>query len=457
MFAESARPAEAELATTCELLQQLKDSGDDALQAARLHSATNARFVQALVQLTQYKISEASAEENMGRAVLAAIESRRALLAPTGDLEISHPLLAEATSGHDLGSEGLLRRLAQEAEAARARIEAASIAIRSDDLAKAHEDQWRDHAAARDQSRQDEVHLTELRLEGLRAKQRSIESALGSVGEDVPELPELPIASGRRQLPATGAAETRPLLQACADLTQCVHEMGELCSESRGKVKELAARIAQEHGGRRRKLQAALQTGAADVRATRRALEAATAVHERRTRAEVLVGSLATLQAEVTAARKDERKAKRALEDLEDDAAPGDPEVARATTKLTDAGVLVATLSRRRDGIMTEVAALSATPAALQGDRGVAEDEAIPLDFPRGGGGEGAAGGEGEAAHLFDRSVVALLELLDGGGGLEEGGAARVGEAARGEGRRGTGRVLCSEGAGSAACKGERG
>lgn len=374
-----AEPAAA-LAMSCKLHQQLKDSGADALQAARLHSATNTRFVEVLVQLAQYKMSTAAAEEELGRAVLSAIESRRALLAVSyAALEISHPLLAEEMSGHDAGSEGLLRRLADDAESARARREAASGNMHNDDLSKMQEDQWQHHAVARDQARQDEVHLTELHLEGLRAKQRSIENALSNVGEHVPELPGLTVPYAVDA--PLASAETHPLMQACADLTQSVHTMGGTCSESRAQVVAIIGRMAEEHSSRRRNLQAALQTGAADVRATRSALEAATAVHERRARAEALLASLSTLQAEVAAARKEERKARFAHDNLADEAAPGDPEVRKAKAKLDGDLGRLAMLSRRRDGVLAEVSALSAAPPATQGEV-LTDDAAILLDFP---------------------------------------------------------------------------
>ena len=90
---------------------------------------------------------------------------------------------------------------------------------------------------------------------------------------------------------------------------------------------------------------------------------------------------LETLQAEVGAARKEERKAKFELGNLEDEATPGDPAVERARTKLQKSNELLASLSRRRDGIVAEVAVLSATPVPAQGQI-LSDDAAVPLDFP---------------------------------------------------------------------------
>ena len=64
------------LAALCKGQQLLKDAGiDPALRAAQHHSATSTRFVQALTQLLQYKMQMANADEQMGRAVCAAIET----------------------------------------------------------------------------------------------------------------------------------------------------------------------------------------------------------------------------------------------------------------------------------------------------------------------------------------------------------------------------------------------
>ena len=378
-----------QLTARCEHQRHLKDSGvDPALDVIQKHSATSARFVQALAQLARYKMDVAGADEEMGRAVCAAVETRRATLnVGYAALELRHPLLTQPEDG-ETDSEGLLRRLADEARAALARVETAERAMPTlDELPRLHEDAWRERALARDQARQEHVHFAELRLEGLRAKQRCLERALSGVREgavELPEMRELPTGGGIQGSEASCADgdHASPLLAACADLARCVHELGQACGgETRAQAGAIAARIAEEHRGRRRTLQAALQAGATELHSARHAIEAPAALHGRRARAEALLVALETLQAEVVAARREERKAKRALEDLEDEAAPGDPAVERARGKHQEVNTLLAGLSRRRDGVVAEVAALSATPVPARGQV-IGEDAAVPLDFP---------------------------------------------------------------------------
>ena len=261
------------------------------------------------------------------------------------------------------------------------------------ELLKLHEDSWRDDALARDQARQEQVHFAELHLEGLRARQRCLERVLSGLSEQVhfaetppPTLPKLPAIGGIEgsQVSSAGADAviTSPLLKVCADLVKCVDELGQACGqEARAKAAAIASRITKEHSGRQCTLQAELQAGAAELRAARCALEAPAALHERRVRAEALLASLGALQAEVGAARKLERKAKHTLEDLEDDAAPGDPALGRAQTRFDDSRGLVAALCRRRDGVVTEVGTLSAAAVPSHGQV-LGDDDAVPLDFP---------------------------------------------------------------------------
>ena len=188
---------EVQLAALCKGQKLLKAAGiDPALRIAEQHSATSARFVQALTQLLRYKMDMAGAEEEMGRAVCAAVETRRATLSvgygalscpPPLDL----PLLAnEVGSGTD--SEELLCGLADGADAALARAEKAVGAMPShNELLTLQEDAWREHALVRDQARQEQVHFAELHLEGLRAKQKCLFSAFLSLKEGAIELPEL--------------------------------------------------------------------------------------------------------------------------------------------------------------------------------------------------------------------------------------------------------------------------
>ena len=72
---------------------------------------------------------------------------------------VEHPLLGHGF-GSNTDSEGLLRALASEAAAALTRAEAAKAAMPTQDvLLTLHEDAWREHALARDQARQEQVHF----------------------------------------------------------------------------------------------------------------------------------------------------------------------------------------------------------------------------------------------------------------------------------------------------------
>ena len=194
MAAEVVDDAAQRLEALCKDQQHLKDAGiDPALRTAEEHSATSARFVQAVTRLLRYKMDVAGADEQMGRAVCAAIETRRASLTVGYGALLSHehPLLGHAV-GSGTDSEGLLRGLASGADAALARAEKAVGAMPShNELLTLQEDAWREHALVRDQARQEQVHFAELHLEGLRAKQKCLFSAFLSLKEGAIELPEL--------------------------------------------------------------------------------------------------------------------------------------------------------------------------------------------------------------------------------------------------------------------------
>ena len=379
-----------QLIMQCEDQKSLKDMGvDPALQAVRQHSATSARFVQILAQLARYKLDVARRDEEMGREVCAAVEARRATLdVGYHALKHLHPLLAEPWSDGDSASDALLSRLASEAEAARDRVETAKRAMpKLEHLTKLHEDAWRDHALERDQALQDEVHLGELRLEGLRAKQRGLERALGMC-ERVADVPEL-LTSGAMEVDTPvvqASADAAPLLTSCAELVRSVNDMHTACSRDvLAEVAAIAARISEERHGRQQALMAALKSVSTELRSARVELEAPLAMHKRRCSAEALLVALVTLQAEFSEARKDERNARNKVEDLEDEAAPGDPARERAEAKLQEAKDKVAALALRRDGVLAEVVKLSATQAPGQGLGLVVNDEHgadVELDFP---------------------------------------------------------------------------
>ena len=277
----------AELEALCKGQQHLKDAGiDPALRTAEQHSATSARFVQAVTRLLRYKMDVAGADEQMGRAVCAAIETRRAALTVGYGALLSseHPLLDHAV-GDDTDSEGLIRGLAGGADAALARAEGAKDAMPTHDaLLTLHEDAWREHALARDQARQEQVNLAQLHLEGLRAKQRCLERALSGMHEVTIELPEPEgdiaqsnvadaIDEAARSLLTDSPLISPPLLTACANLAKCV-ELGQAGDgEGRAQVAAIAARVAEEHRNRRPKLQAALHVGAVELRAMRSRLQ----------------------------------------------------------------------------------------------------------------------------------------------------------------------------------------
>jgi len=370
-------PAE-QLTALCEQQQQLMDSAvKPALEVVQQHAASSARFLHALVRLARYKMDVASADEELGRAVCAAVRARAPALA----------LLQPEES--DADSDALLRRLREAVEAARSRVSAAEGAMPTlEQLPTLHEDRWGAHAAARDEARREQVHLAELLLEGLLAKQHCLQRSLRGVHESAIELPALdeaaPIGPTGAAPPLAAAAPlpASPLLAACGSLGSAVLSLAQACgSEARARAAAIAARIVEEHRERRPRLERQLREVAAEVRAVRRDFEAAAALHERRVRAEAMLESLKALQAEVVAARKRERTANNELADLRDEAAPGDEAVWRQQEKCTQLKGQTQALLRRRDGVVAEVAALSATPLPPQ-QQPVGEDTAVPLDFP---------------------------------------------------------------------------
>ena len=396
-----ARDPAQDLTLQCEGQRLLKDVCiDPALHAVRQHSESSARFLRVLVQLARLKLEVASQDGSAGRdhEVFAAIEKRQATLSVgfrALNLEAISGLLKRAPGG-EADSEKLLADLAREGEAARARAEAAESAMLSlGDITKLHEDAWRDSALERDQARQDQVTACELRLEGLRAKQRCLERSLqmSNVAIELPEVPTSGAIATQSDASAarTPVLNTSPLQEACAcstELIQSVRDMHDTCSdEVRTEILAIAARIAQEHSGRKDRLQLALGAVADEIRATRLALQAPATLHKRRCQAEALLDTLETLQAQVLAARREEREARNRAEDLLDSAPPGDPEVERAQNKLERVKAHGAALRLRRDGLMLEISALSAAPATVHGQvmggsSHEESDETVKLDLP---------------------------------------------------------------------------
>jgi hypothetical protein len=353
----------------------LKGGVGTALDSSRDYAEWGVRYVRALAQLARYKMDVAHGADDLSSAVADAVEARRAALAaPPGD--------ANADDADD--ADGLLERLARGQEAARARCEAAERAMPSpDELNKLQEEAWRHHVVERDRAREELLQLAELRVAGLRAKQSFLGRALGRVREfSELDLPTVPAASSPVQ--EEGPHHASPLLTACTELVKCVHEMHrETCGEEvRAEIIAIAARIAEEHRGRQQDLRAAHQDASRDLGSALDALRAPAAQHMRRSRAEGLLATLETLQEQVKVARKEERNVQKQFEDLQDDTAPGDPELDRALARLEKAKTQTAALSLRRDGVVKEVAALSAS--TRDEDIGDTSYEAgVPqLDFP---------------------------------------------------------------------------
>ena len=368
--------------------QRLKDQAvDPALMSMRHHSATNVRFIKALAQLARYIMDQSEKAEEGSCTVCAAVDACRAKLRVGYDaLDLHHPLLIQAAV-EERDSEQLLQRLFEAVEDSRARVEAAIIAMRElGDLHLLHEDEWRGHALARDQARQDQVMLSTLLIEAMRAKQHRLERML-SRAEDVAsfDLPE-PSSMGRTTASSVeieaNHSNASPLMVACDELSRCVDEMSDACGgEALAQAAAIAARISEGQSARQEKLRSELHSVASALGAARRALADPLSLHERRSQAEALLATLESLQAEVAAARKDERKARRKLEDLEDEAAPNDPDVRKAQLRHVEIRGCVAALTRRRDGVMSELSSLSASPL-LANRQVVADDDAIRLDFP---------------------------------------------------------------------------
>jgi hypothetical protein len=362
---------------------------DAALDAVRLHAASNVRFMHALAQLARYKLETARGDEDMGAAVCAAVEERRSSLeVGYPALKQRHALLAGAWAGGD--GEALLTCLASEEEAARVRVEASERAMpHIGDLEKLIEDEWRHHYLERDQSRQEQVQLAELRIAGLSTKQHFLEGALGRASEvsggtglDLPELP-----TGGVPAAAETSASASLLLTSCSELVRSVHEMNrETCNaQVRSEIMAIAARTAAERQGRAQTLKTALAATSAELRAALHALQAPKSLHARRAKTEGLLGTLQTLQDEIRAVNAKRRAAQNLVGDLEDQTAPGDPDLQRAQAGLERLKDQAAALGLRRDGVVAEVDALSATPGRDGVDALDAlgnEQHHLALDFP---------------------------------------------------------------------------
>ena len=327
------------------------------------HSATHNRLLHGLAQLATYQMEVTAFEQSVCRSVCDAVEARRATLeVGFAPLEVRYPLLTQKIEA----DEQLLRRLAREAQAAGERVKTAERAMPPcDELPRLSEDAWHEHAFARDQARQELVHIAELRLEGLSAKQQCIERALSNEYEGAIELSELPIAGNGPciGLPNANGGRARPILAVCADTMQSVRE------------------LAEEHRSRRRRLQGDLQACTVELRAARKEAEVYVALHRRRMRAEALLEELEEITAKVKVESNDEVDARHALEKLRSATAPGDPAVERAHAKHQSVNDRLAALLRQRDDVVSRIAALSASPGAGHGQV-FGDDASIPLDFP---------------------------------------------------------------------------
>ena len=178
-------------------------------------------------------------------------------------------------------------------------------------------------------------------------------------GLDLPVLP-----TGVVPAAAETSANASLLLTSCSELVRSVHEMNrEICNEQvRFEIMAIAARTAAERHGRAQTLQTSLADASAELRAALYALQAPASLHARRSKTEGLLGTLQTLQQAIRAAIAERRAAQNLVGDLEDQTAPGDPELKRAQARLERLKDQAAALCLRRDGVVAEVDALSATP-----------------------------------------------------------------------------------------------
>ena len=248
---------------------------------------------------------------------------------------------------------------------------------RAEQLQEQHEDEWKDDVRARDEARRKQVAYATMHLEGLCAKQNYLDTEIRKA-KDVEHVGEM--IDGRFAATGTngaassdgaaegGSDELSQLKNACAALTNALSGLND--DKTHAEVMDISQRFAQARTDRKRRLQAELQTYSQDVRSARDALQRPGQLHDQRTRAEMQLNELVKLAEEVKDARQNERRAKRAYEDAEEDMAPGDVELARLKRIRDEAAKTFTNAKLRSQGVYEAVVALSRVSTGAIGDDG---------------------------------------------------------------------------------------
>ena len=248
---------------------------------------------------------------------------------------------------------------------------------RAEQLQEQHEDEWKDDVRARDEARRKQVAYATMLLEGLCAKQNYLNTEIRKAKdvEHVGEMIDGRFAAAETNGAASsdgaaegGSDELSQLKNACAALTNALGGLND--DKTHAEVMDISQRFAQARADRKRRLQAELQTYSQDVRSARDALQRPAQLHDQRTRAEMQLNELVKLAEEVKDARQNERRAKRAYEDAEEDMAPGDVELARLKRIRDEAAKTFTNARLRSQGVYEAVVALSRVSTGAIGDDG---------------------------------------------------------------------------------------
>ncbi|KAL3907810.1 MAG: hypothetical protein SGPRY_010041 [Prymnesium sp.] len=403
-----------QIASLCAQRSELAQSTIEQARSLLASSRLTTTFLRHLASLASYKIATARRAEQTASAVLTAMESRRQALeegcASLGD----HPLLSQPLGGWS-DPHALLRALEEGEGEARSRLRAAERAMPCGrKLLELRE--W-EQARARDQARSDLINLADLRLEGMRAMQRCLERSLcalpteaappPALPEDAPPLPPLapphPSSPGPEKtsspLPFAGAGEagSASLPSPLLDLKE---RLASVCGdEAKAQAATIATRIHSEQQEARILMEGELDALSSQLKTCHASLESEKETHSRRSRGEALLLALESLQGQVVGVRKMGRRARLKLDDLQDEGAPGDPEVERARAALSGLQEQEAALSLRRDGVAAEISAICVRKGAAKGREGEGRagegDETAKVGAEGAGSRDGAEGAEG--------------------------------------------------------------
>lgn len=268
----------------------------------------------------------------------AAVRSQA--LAATSHASALHPLVTDNLM--PLDSLSNLDRIPGMAEQQQERVRKAEEALRSLDFHKLHEDRWQEQARERDDGRQSFIHLQQMRMAGLRAKQQWIERQLelepgpeGAASAGAHGEAKTTVQAGAAAPPAATSSDGQKDMSPITDVPGPWRQMltsleftARLSTEACGGISRMVRQVSDEQRGRWAALRMELLQNRQSIEAAECSLRIPSKLHQRRRLGEARLDELKQVKAQLDAVRREVVGARHQAEIFELIALPGDRRLA---------------------------------------------------------------------------------------------------------------------------------